>query len=222
MQKIYAILTAIFLMLPAAVMADTLATIQVGSVQERAIYGGLGENTGPLGAVTEFTEPEHTTPFLSIGGSHAGMFQTDYIYLVRKSRGLLICADAAGTDSGCVPCSECSGVQDRLVALDVSKTLGLYQRILVQYTISAVNRSGNRVELHKATDAAAGATDFVSGTMHENSPPGVAERFGRTAYLFKADSQKTFHLCPDRRYDAYACLVCDDCGAKGYLFEPLQ
>ena len=222
MQKIYAILTAIFLMLPATAMADTLATIEVGAVQDRAIYGGLGDNNGPIGGVTEFTEPQQTLPFLTLGGRHASLFQTDYIYVVRKGRGIMICADAAGTDSGCIPCSECNGLQDRLVSLDVSKTLGLYQRLLVQYSISAINRSGNRIELHKATHAAAGATEFVTGTMHEHSPPGVAERFGRTAYLFKAESKKDFHLCPDRRYDAYACLVCDDCGAKSHLFEPLQ
>ena len=222
MQKIYAILTAIFLTLPTAAMADTLATIQVGSVQEREIYGGLGESTGPIGAVTEFMEPEHSTPFLTLGGSHAGLFQTDYIYVVRKGRGMMICADAAGTDSGCVPCSECNGLQDRLVSLDVSKTLGLYQQLLVQYSVSAINRSGNRIELHKAVKDDGSPTPFISGTMHANSAPGVAERFGRTAYLFKALNQKDFHICPDRRYDAYACLICDDCGAKGDLFEPLQ
>ena len=222
MQKIYAILTALFLLLPAAAMADTLATIEVGHVQDRDVYGGLGDNGGPLGAVTEFTQPQHSTPFLTIGGRHAGMFQTDYIYVVRKGQGMMICADAAGTDSGCVPCSECNGLQDRLASLDVAKTLGLYQQLLVQYTVSAVNRSGNRIELHKATDAAAGATEFVTGTMHQNSAPGVAERFGKTAYLFKALNQKDFHLCPERRYDAYACIICDDCAAKGYLFEPLR
>lgn len=221
MKKICTILIiTVLLMLPAAAMAQTLATIEVGSVQERDIYGGLGDNTGPIGAVTEFTLPEDDTPFLTLGGRHAGIFHTDYIYVVREGRAMMICADAAATDSSCVPCSECLGLQDRLASLDVSKTLGLYQKLQAQYTISAVNRSGARIELHKAGKS--GISYFVSGTIDPKSPPGTAERFSRTAYLFKADNQKDFHLCPDRRYDRYACLVCDDCAAKAAYFEPIQ
>ncbi len=220
MQKIYAILTALFLMLPTAAMADIISTIEVSSVQEREIYGGLGNNTGPIGSVTEFTAPEHPYPFLTIGGAHAVRFNANHIYVVRNGGQMFLCADASAATNSCVPCGECKDVQDKLVALDVSKTLGLYQIIRAQYTFSAISRSGARVEMHKP--AASGPTPFVTATIPPKSPPGITDRFSRTAFLFKADRQKDYHLCPERRYDPYACLICDDCAEKGNLFEPLQ
>lgn len=218
MHKIQIFVMAAFLLclLPRAGFAETVATIQTETVSERAIYGGLGGGTGPIGAVTEFFAPENPSPFLTLGGEHAALFSSGHVYIVENKNAWQVCGDAAATS--CVPCNECAQMKDTLRALDISKTAGTYKQQAATFTYSAKTGTTSRIELHKPA-ASGQATPYITGIAAAQTHAQAAERFAGTAFLFKSAHEKDYTLCPTPRYDTSACLVCTDCVGKEALFD---
>ena len=213
-------MTAILLfLLPRAGFAETVATIQTEAVTERAIYGGLGGGTGPIGAVTEFFAPENPSPFLTLGGEHAALFSSGHVYIVQNENAWQVCGDAAAT--ACVPCGECAQMKDTLAALDISKTAGTYKQQAATFTYNAKSGTAARVELHKPA-ANGQATPYITGVAGAQTHAQAADRFAGTAFLFKSAREKDYTICPAPRYDASACLVCTDCMGKESLFDAAE
>lgn len=211
---------AVFLLclLPRAGFAETLATIQTDSVTERDIYGGLGGGMGPIGAVTEFIAPENPAPFLALGGRHAALFTAGYVYIVAEGDKLLVCG-AESEPLSCLPCTECAAIKDKLMALDVSKTADTYKKLRAEYTYSAkTGATANGYEFHKPA-ASGQSTPYIRAQMTAHNAAEAAERFSGKAFLFRAEAEKDYSLCPSPRYDISACLACSDCADKEALFD---
>jgi len=205
-------------LLPRAGFAETLATIQTDSVTERDIYGGLGGGMGPIGAVTEFIAPENPAPFLALGGRHAALFTAGYVYIVAEGDKLLACG-AESEPLSCLPCAECAAIKDKLMALDVSKTADTYKKLRGEYTYSAkTGAAANGYEFHKPA-ASGQSTPYIRAQMTAQNAAQAAERFSGKVFLFRADAEKDYSLCPSPRYDISACLACSDCADKEALFD---
>lgn len=213
-------LMTVFLLclLPRAGFAETLATIQTDSVTERDIYGGLGGGMGPIGAVTEFIAPENPAPFLALGGRHAALFTAGYVYIVAEGDKLLACG-AESEPLSCLPCAECAAIKDKLMALDVSKTADTYKKLRGEYTYSAkTGAAANGYEFHKPA-ASGQSTPYIRAQMTAQNAAEAAERFSGKVFLFRAETEKDYSLCPSPRYDISACLACSDCADKEALFD---
>lgn len=213
-------LMTVFLLclLPRAGFAETLATIQTDSVTERDIYGGLGGGMGPIGAVTEFIAPENPAPFLALGGRHAALFTAGYVYIVAEGDKLLACG-AESEPLSCLPCAECAAIKDKLMALDVSKTADTYKKLRGEYTYSAkTGAAANGYEFHKPA-ASGQSTPYIRAQMTAHNAAEAADRFSGKAFLFRAEAEKDYSLCPSPLYDISACLACSDCADKQALFD---
>lgn len=213
-------LMTVFLLclLPRTGFAETVATIQTDSVTERDIYGGLGGGMGPIGAVTEFIAPENPAPFLALGGRHAALFTAGYVYIVAEGDKLLACG-AESEPLSCLPCAECAAIKDKLMALDVSKTADTYKKLRGEYTYSTkTGAAANGYEFHKPA-ASGQSTPYIRAQMTAQNAAEAAERFSGKVFLFRADAEKDYSLCPSPRYDISACLACSDCADKEALFD---
>lgn len=214
------LLMAAFLLclLPRAGFAETVATIQTDSVTERDIYGGLGGGTGPIGAVTEFIAPENPAPFLALGGRHAALFTSGYVYIVEEAGNIMVCG-AKSEPLSCLPCAECAAIKNKLMAMDVSKTAAVYKKLRAEYTYSAkTGAAANGYEFHKPA-ASGQSTPYIRAQMTAQNAAQAAERFSGKAFLFRAEAEKDYSLCPSPRYDISACLACTDCADKEALFD---
>lgn len=204
----------------AAHASDVIATIQIGKVSERSIFAGLGGNQNPVSELTEFYVPESTLPFISIVGAYQALYNDNHVYVTENYGVISICGKPEDAQT-CAPCPDCIAAKESLLALDISQTQGRYKEHRATFTYSAkAGRADAGFEFHKPSISGK-MTAFITGRATAESIATAGDRFGGKAYLFKAEIEKDYHLCPQPRYDSASCLICTDCTGKEVLFDPI-
>lgn len=200
---------------------EVIATIQIGKVSERSIFAGLGGNKNPVSELTEFFVPENNTPFISVVGAYQALYTDNHVYLIETAQGAISICGKPDDAQTCAPCPDCIAAKESLLALDVSQTQGRYKEHRATFTYSAkAGRADTGIEFHKPSISGR-STAYITGRQTSKNVPTASDRFSGKAYLFKAEIEKDYHLCPQPSYDSASCLICADCVGKEMLFDPI-
>lgn len=213
------VMLTLFWQADAARADEALAAIRIEKVKARPIFTGLRDNKNPVSALTEFFAPESNAPFISVAGAYQDLFTGPHVYVVETRQGALSLCGKPDDAQTCVPCPDCAAARESLLALDVSQTQGRYKEHRATFTYSAkAGRAETGFEFHKPATHG-GYTPHITGRPTEKTYAQAGDYFSGKAYVFKAEAEKDYHLCPQARYDSAVCLICTDCAGKETLFD---
>ena len=199
---------------------NSAVRIAFDRVEARQLFGGLGDNSGPMGEITELFVAEEQAPLFYFNEDQTSFFSSKTIDIYA---GKVCLADAP---SQCLPCDSCVNFPDKLALYDVHK--GAPGRQQLRYTVRTGAASypaqpgpGDvRVELSVLQAGAAPAT--ITGNMPSLSTAEYLSRqFQGKAYLFASAAQpSSFFICPSSTF-SLSCMVCDDCSTKEPMLAKL-
>jgi len=199
---------------------NSAVRITFDRVEARQLFGGLGDNSGPMGEITELFVAEEQAPLFYFNEDQTSFFSSKTIDIYA---GKVCLADAP---SQCLPCDSCVNFPDKLALYDVHK--GAPGRQQLRYTVRTGAASypaqpgpGDvRVELSVLQAGAAPAT--ITGNMPSLSTAEYLSRqFQGKAYLFASAAQpSSFFICPSSTF-SLSCMVCDDCSTKEPMLAKL-
>ena len=205
--------------------ADNSAVrITFDRVEARQLFGGLGDNSGPMGEITELFVAEEQAPLFYFNEDQTSFFSSKTIDIYA---GKVCLADAP---SQCLPCDSCVNFPDKLALYDVHK--GAPGRQQLRYTVLTGAASypaqpapgAVRVELSVLqTGLRAGtAPAIITGNMPSLSTAEYLSRqFQGKAYLFASAAQpSSFFICPSSSF-SLNCMPCDDCSTKEPMLAKL-
>jgi len=205
--------------------ADNSAVrITFDRVEARQLFGGLGDNSGDLGEITELFVAEEQAPLLYFSKDQTSFFSSKTIDIYADK----VCL--ADAPSQCLPCDSCVNFPDKLALYDVHK--GAPGRQQLRYTVPTGAASypaqpapgAVRVELSVLqTGLRAGtAPAIITGNMPSLSTAEYLSRqFQGKAYLFASAAQpSSFFICPSSSF-SLNCMPCDDCSTKEPMLAKL-
>ena len=199
---------------------NSAVRITFDRVEARQLFGGLGDNSGPMGEITELFMAEEQAPLFYFNEDQTSFFSSKTIDIYADK----VCR--ADAPSQCLPCESCVNFPDKLALYDVHK--GAPGRQQLRYTVRTGAASypaqpgpGDvRVELSVLQAGAAPAT--ITGNMPSLSTAEYLSRqFQGKAYLFASAAQpSSFFICPSSTF-SLSCMVCDDCSTKEPMLAKL-
>ncbi|MBP9680651.1 MAG: hypothetical protein KBD76_04545 [Bacteriovorax sp.] len=203
--------------------AEKVYQIEVSTVEERSLHGGLGPTNGPIGSITEFFEAElSSVPLVSIPGLHADKFSNKTIYIFKEKKVYLCPNDSY--DKNCFECYECGmpEKQENLKKFDVASIGHIQKKVVKTLQFSSV--SGPAIITGKEKNPPMLDFQFPQKGDHTLSltakhkdpymlknPHSYIEN--NTIYILKSVNDPDYYLCQQPQF-SQSCFICTNCAEK--------
>lgn len=211
--------------------AEKVYQIEVSTVEERPLFGGLGPSTKPLGYTTEFFEAELSTiPLISIYGQHADKFKNKILTIFKDSKYYICSTDKF--DNKCIECFEC-GVPERQVNLKYFDTsnIGLirkqviksmqYSAVSVPSVVSEKDQNLTRVEFQFPQKIGSPLSLKAKHKDIYYLKKPQSQMIDSTIHILKSKIDPDYYICPQTIFSE-SCFVCTNCAEKINLINSYE
>lgn len=198
-------------------------------VEARAIFGGLGGGSGPIGEVTEFYIDEIGYPLLIQPGDVAQQYASNRVFIIGKDNKSYVCPSATMT-AQCSFCDDCAQHEKELTQYDDAHVATYRKQLRYVFPVSGHSASLEQIDPHthrakvRRVEFFRPVTNGVTPSIAASYDTPVDEEnaafgFRDKVYIYASGQDPQFYLCSQQKFTSN-CLKCADCEAKQAEFVP--